>query len=188
MATATAAKPAAESIGGGVAFAPIGTTLPTAANASLAAGFKNVGLISVDGVTRSIDTDSQVVNAWGGAVAAVLSGAKTETFQFKVIEAYNVDLLNIVFGEASGTLETGIAVESNSAQQTPHSWCITMLEVNGNGHRIVIPKGVITEIGEIVYVDNDVTGYEITVTAIGDEDGVTAYDYYAKAASGSGSN
>lgn len=188
MATATAAKPAAESIGGGVAFAPIGTSLPTAANTALAAGFKNAGLISTDGVTRGIGTDSQVVNAWGGAVAAVLSGAKTETFKFKVIEAYNVDLLNIVFGEASGTLETGIEVESNSAQQVPHSWCITMLEVNGNGHRLVIPKAVITEIGEIVYVDNDVTGYEITLTAIGDENGVTAHDYYAKAASGSGSN
>ena len=187
MATATAAKPAGESISGGIAFATVGTTLPTAANTALAAGFKNVGYVSDEGVTRAIEVDSQVINAWGGAVAAVLSGAKTETFQFKVIEAYNADFLGMVFGSASGALETGITVTSNSAQQDPHSWVITMLEVDGNGHRIVIPKGIITEIGDIVYVDNDVTGYEVTITAIGDSDGVTAYDYYAKA-SGSGSN
>lgn len=182
---ATAAKPAAESIGGGIAFAPIGTTLPTTANAALAEGFKNVGYVSDDGVTRALGLDTTTINAWGGAVAAVLSGAKTETFQFRVINAYEADFLAMVFGSASGTLDTGLTVESNSFQQEAHEWVITMLEVDGNGHRIVVPNGVITEIGDITYVDNDVVGYEVTITAIGDEDGVTAYDYYAKAASGS---
>lgn len=186
MAKATAAKPAAVSIGGGIAFAPAGTTPPNAANTALASAFINVGFVSTDGVTRNISVDSQVVNAWGGAVAAVLSGAKTETFKFKVIEAYNTDLLKMIYGNATGTLDSGITVTSNSFAQEEHVWVVTMLEVDGNGHRIVIPKGIITEIGDIVYVDNDVTGYEITITAMGDENGVTAYDYYAKAASGSG--
>jgi hypothetical protein len=185
---ATAAKPAAESIGGGIAFAPIGTTLPTAANTQLAAGFKNAGYISNAGVTRAIGIGSTTINAWGGAVAAVLSGSKTETFKFRVINAYEADFLKMVFGDAAGSLDTGLTVTSNSAQQEAHAWVITMLEVEGNGHRIVVPNGIITEIGEIVYVDNDVVGYEITITAIGNDNGDTAYDYYAKAASGSGSN
>lgn len=183
---ATAAKPAETEIGGGIAFAPSGTSLPESANEALDSSFVNVGYVSTDGVTRSIGLDSTTVNAWGGAVAAVLSGTKTETFKFKVIEAYNVDLLGMVFGKATGTLDTGITVESNSLPQDEHEWVITMLETDSNGHRVVIPRGVITEIGDVVYVDNDVTGYELTLTAMADDDGNTAYDYYAAGTSSSG--
>lgn len=179
MSKATAAKPAAEAIGGGIAFAPTGTTLPTTAVAALNSAFENVGYVSTDGVTRSIGLNSQTVNAWGGAVAAVLSAEKTETYKFKVIEAYNVPLLAMVFGKATGTLETGISVESNSLPQDEHAWVVTMLETDGNAHRIVIPKGVITAIGDVQYVDNNVTGYELTLTAVADQLGNTAYDYYA---------
>ena len=185
---ATAAKPAASSIGGGIAFAAAGSTLPTTANAALDSAFTNVGFVSTDGVKRNIALDSNIIKAWGGAVAAALSSGKTETFKFKVIEAYNVPLLAMVLGSASGTLESGITADSNGHAQEAHAWVVTMLETNGNGHRIVIPKGVITEIGEIDYVDNDVTGYELTITAIGDSNGVTAHDYYAgPTGSGSGS-
>lgn len=179
MAIATSAKPAAAAIGGGIAFAPAGTTKPTAANTALDSAFTNVGYVSDGGVTRGIALGSNNVKEWGGTVAAALSTDKTETFQFKVIEAYNVELMSMVFGKANGTLETGITVESNNFAQDEHVWVITMLEVNGNGHRIVIPRGVITGIGNIVYVNTDVVGYDLTITAIADDTGTAVYEYYA---------
>jgi hypothetical protein len=39
----------------------------------------------------------------------------------------------------------------------------------------VIPEGVLTDVGDIVYVDNDIVGFELTITAIADSTGTTAY-------------
>lgn len=183
MSKATAAKPAASSIGGGIAFAATSATAPTAANTALGSGFTNVGFVSQEGVRRNIALDSNVIKAWGGAVAYAAAGRKTETVRFKVIEAYGVDFLAMVMGEASGTLASGITVKSTDAPQGMHMWVITMLETEDTGHRIVIPKGVITNIAEITYADNDVTGYEVTITAVADDSGTTVYEYYAEAAS-----
>lgn len=180
MALVSATKPASSTIGGGVAFAAGGTTLPTSATAALAAAFKNFGYISTDGVRRSIDITSETIKAWGGDVVAVLNNEKVETFTFKILEVDNVDALALIFGTASGALNTGITVQSKFPENTENVYAITMALKDGYVERLVIPKGVITSIGEISYVDNDVTGVEITVTALADSTGVTCYDYIAK--------
>ena len=46
--------------------------------------------------------------------------------------------------------------------------------------RIVIPRGAVTEVGEIKYAENDAIGYEITITAMADSNGNKAIDYIAQ--------
>lgn len=174
MSEITAAKPA---VGGGIWTAPAGSTLPTNASTALDAAFKSLGAVSDAGVTRSMSKESTVVNAWGGQVVAVLNAKKTETFKFKLLEADNIDALGLAYGEATGTLATGITVKSTGAQPDPQSYVIETILANDVHQRVVIPAGIVTAVGDVVYVDNDVIGFDLTITAIADDDDVTAYEY-----------
>ena len=51
-----------------------------------------------------------------------------------------------------------------------------MILRNGALKRIVIPDGKISEIGDVTYKDDEVTGYELTITGLS-LDGVTHYEY-----------
>lgn len=174
MAKASAAKPG---VGGGIWTAPKGSTLPTDASTALDTTFKSLGYVSDAGVQRNISRNSNVIHAWGGDPVAVLSNNKVETFKFKLIEPSNVDVLGLTFGEAAGDITAGITVKSKADISTPRAFCISTIMADDVHQRIVIPEGVLTDIGEIVYVDNDVVGFDLTITAMADADGNTAYEY-----------
>ena len=170
----SAAKPG---VGGAIWTAPAGTTLPTDASTALNEAFASLGYVSEEGVKRNIGRDSTVIHAWGGDPVAVLSTKKTETFKWKLIEATNIDVLGLTFGEATGTLAEGITVKSKADISTPRSFVVSTILADNVHQRMVIPSGVVTDIGEISYVDNAVIGFELTITAIADADGNTAYEY-----------
>lgn len=175
----TAAKPKA-GVGGGISVAPLATALPTSAVAALNEAFKAMGYVSDEGVTRAVEIDRDVIKAWGGDVVLVLDNGKTETFRFSMLDAHNIDVLKLANGDDNvegASLAAGIAVKSNNAERVGHAFVIDMIESGNTLHRIVIPNGVVTELEEINYVDNDALAYGMTITAIADSAGNTAYEY-----------
>ena len=180
----TAVKP---KIGGAISTAPLGTTLPTSATAELAAAFENLGYVSDSGLVRSVDMDSNNVKAWGGDVVLVLDNGKTETFKFSMLNVTNIAVLKIAHGDdnVSGTaLASGIAITSNNKERVGHAFVIDMIEKGSTLHRIVIPNGVVTDMDDISYVDNDALAYGVTITAIADDSGNTCYEYLKADVSG----
>lgn len=177
---------------GAVWRAPKGTTLPATVDATLDAAFKCLGYCSEDGYTQSTSISTENLKAWGGDIVDTPQTEKIETHKFKAIESLNVDVLKAAYGDdnVSGTAATGITVRHNANDQKACVYVVDMLLRDGGKQRTVIPNAKLTNLGDVVYKDNEATGYEMTFTALaggfaaGDND--VSKDYKKQASTGSG--
>jgi len=160
--------------GGAIWKAPLNTTLPTDATTALGNAFTCLGYISDEGVTNNNSPESDAIRAWGGDQVLTIQSEKPDTFQFTMIESKNLDVLKAVYGDAnvSGTLADGATIRANSTEAEAYVWVIETI-LGTTLSRIVIPNGKVSEIGEIVYRDDEAVGYNITVTALPGADGDT---------------
>ena len=175
-------------IGGAIYVAPTGTELPTDATTALGSAFTTLGYISEDGLTNNNSPSGDTVKAWGGDPVLVFNAGKEDTFSWSMIEALNIDVLKMVYGDSNvtGTLSAGITVTANKQDVPAKSFVIEMIMREGAIKRIVIPSGLLTEVGEISYTDSSAVGYEVTITAQDDASGNTHYEYIKRTASANG--
>lgn len=174
----TAAKPGAS---GAIYRAAKTETAPTSADSTLdPTKFTCLGYISEDGITNSNARESDSFKAWGGDTVLTNQTSYTDTFNFKLLEVLNADVLGTVFGETNVTgssLATGISVQANSKELTEYMWVIDMIMRDDTLNRIVIPAGKISEVGDTTYAGSDLVAYDVTVTAFPDTSGNTHYEY-----------
>lgn len=175
VANVTTGKP---KVAGAVFAAPLGTALPTDATSTLNAAFKELGYVSEDGVTNNNSPETENVKAWGCDTVLVLQTEKTDEWTLTLIEALNPEVLKTVYGDANVTEGTGtITVNAATAQLADKVYVIEMSMKGGALKRVVIPTGSISELGEVVYKDDEAVGYELTITALPNASGVTHYEY-----------
>lgn len=166
-------------VSGAVFRAPLGSTLPTDAAAALDDAFVAMGYVSEDGLTNDSSVESDNVKAWGGNIVLATQTDREDNFHFTCIESMNLEVLKAFYGDdnVTGTLTEGIAITANTKELGAHSWVFDMVLRGGGVKRIVVPNGMISETGEVVYVDDDPIGYEMTITAMPDGSGNTHYEY-----------
>ena len=170
-------------IGGAIWRAPVGgAIIPTSATATLGVGFVCMGYVSSDGFKNNNSKEHTEIKAWGGDVVAVPMTNHSDTFTGTFIESSNTEVLKAAHGanNVSGTLENGISVSVNGEDDTEYIYVIDMLLRGATRKRIVIPCGMITEVGEISYKDDDVIGYPLTITGLPDAVENTHYEYIQK--------
>lgn len=181
VANVSAGKP---KIAGAISVGATSLTLPTTATSTLPDGFENLGYCSDEGLTNSSERNTEDIKAWGGDIVLSIQDEKTDTFSTVLIESLNIAVLKAYFGDSNvtGTLADGITITANGNELPEKAWVIDMIMRNGALKRIVIPNGKVTSTEDITYVDNEVVGYGITITAFPDASGNTHYEYI-KAAS-----
>ena len=142
------------------------------------------GLVGEDGVTNENSPETDSKKAWGGDIVLKLQTEKPDTFTFKLISSLDLDVLKAVYGDGnvSGTLADGITVTATGEELPEKQWVIDMVMRDNAVKRIYIPSGSISEIGEIVYKDDEEVGYELTIMAMPGSDGATHKEFIKRAA------
>jgi len=168
-------------VGGAIYRAPITNTLllPTDASTALDAAFKNLGFISADGVTNSSGGSASNIKAWGGETVYTTHSDSADTFKFLAIEALNTEVLKAFYGDnnVTGALPTGITIDVNDDDPENFAWVIDMVLRDNVLKRVVLPNAAVTVRGDVVYRDNEIIGYPITLTAYPDSSGDTHHEY-----------
>lgn len=173
------------SVSGGIWIADAGTTPPSDAVTALGADYTALGYVSEDGLVNSNSPESDTGKAWGGDIVITYQTEKPDTFQFTLIGAKDIDVLEAVYGSAnvSGSLATGITVTANATEAEEHVWVFEVVMRDNTYKRIVVPAGKVTEVGDITYTDDAIVGYELTVQAFPDDTSSTHYEYIIESAS-----
>lgn len=154
-------------------------TAPTNATAALDVDFQHVGAISSDGLTESTSQDHTDIFIWqNNALARRVQGEYTKTFTFAAAET---SLLNLGL-QFPGSTVTPTTEGASVAEKPPGSdiraWVLQGLDGATRAQRIYIPKGEITERGDVVWNSTNITVYEWTLSCYVDDAGVVAYRYY----------
>lgn len=166
-------------VSGAVHWAPLGTTLPTSATAALNGAFVELGYVSEDGLTNNNSPESDTVKAWGGDTVLNLQTDRPDTFAFTLIESLNEDVLKTIYGASNVTADGdgNLTIKATAEEMTSGAWVFDMIVKGGRAKRIVVPNGTISELGEIVYKDDEAIGYNVTITDVPDNTGVYHYEY-----------
>lgn len=169
--------------GGAVFVAPAGTTLPTDATTALNEAFQCLGFISEDGSEQEISDDNQDFKAWGGDKVLVMNTSHEEQQHMTFIEQ-NLQVLKQVYGadNVTGSWEAGISVKHNANDKAEYVYAIETVLGKTRVNRLVIPRGKVIEIGNIVRKDDTLFGYETTIDCLADSQGNNAYEYFAQVA------
>jgi hypothetical protein len=145
-------------------------------------GTINYGYISDSGITVSTDRSTKKIEAFqNAATVRVTAGAASATYKLTLLQNTK-EARELYFGSE----EVNGHIAWNAAKMTRGHFVFDYLdsEYEGDGEGFLygrhdIPRGQITEVGDLVFKNGEAIGFEVTVTAYPDENGVVAHVYTA---------
>ena len=159
--------------------APKGTTLPTNAKTPIGDDFKGLGYVNEDGLTQTTDSEAEDLKDWAGRVIKKAPGSFSETYAVAFMQS-RAEVLKVYYGDANVTDDGkgGITVKHNGAFSEERVFVFETLITDTLIERTVIPRGSIQERDDIERTSESAMVYPVTITALADADGNTAYTYY----------
>ena len=157
---------------GGVRYARGLTTFPTDASSALAETVLDAGYVSEDGLVETVDASDDKIKAWGGDIVKIVRTEHSVSYTFTLIESKNADALKLLFGEENVTVSGGKITFNKTATMIPRASFIFDMRDGKEDIRILVKDGQPSISGDVNFTDGDAIGYEVTVEAFPDADGV----------------
>ena len=159
----------AVAVTGSVFRAPLATAAPTTQATALNVAFVELGYIGEDGVTLTMPGtgDSNPIKVWqnGATVRTVRSASEdVPSFSFVALETNKTVVESWAGVTVTQTVTEGSFVANSAATRTHYSWVIDVVD-GSELERVYIPDGVVVEVGDRVYANQEPIGYEITIQA-----------------------
>ena len=151
---------------GTVSISPVGTPGPVDANTAIATVdplWLDLGLITEDGVSETRDRSTNTLRAWQNS--AVMREVVTEadlSFGLTLAETKK-ETVELYYGNAVVALSGGVPIVPTKTGGR-HAFVIDA--VDGTEFiRTYVPSGEVLEVGEMVYQNGELIGYEVTIKA-----------------------
>lgn len=151
---------------GTVSYAPVATAAPTDAVAALDPAYKDVGYISDDGVTETIDQSNTNITAWQGAtVVRTVVTESSITVTCTMIET-NDNSVSLYYADTVDTSDG--SVEIDPSETGGRRRFVFDYVDGGKLSRLFLPQGEVTSRGDVQWASGNAVGYQVTVTGYPD--------------------
>lgn len=156
----------AVAVTGAVSVGTVGAAAPTG-TASALTGFTDLGYVGEDGVTEANPSagEAQKIKAWqNGATVRTIRAASEDnpTWTFVMIET-KVETVETFYGTTvTQTATEGSFVIDSQALRGRFPYVLDVVD-GSELERVYIPEGEVVEVGDKVYANGEVIGYEVTI-------------------------
>jgi hypothetical protein len=165
---------------GGGWVSPVGTAALSSPLSQPPAPWQPLGAISDDGLTYGFDEDSQEFTPWGLSSPFRTQITKSvRTFGLTVWETSRVAVQSLQYRLDAGDLEPdgeGLTKYAETASPVPDRRAFWFLVIDGGAYKgFYVPQGEINDRSDVSFKQDEVSGYEWTITTYPDEAGNTVY-------------
>lgn len=166
---------------GGGWVADVGTTAPDSPLTQPLAPWAPLGAISDDGLVYGFDEDSQEFTPWGQTSPFRTQVTKSvRTFKLTLWETARVAVQSIMYRIPAADLApdstSGLTTFAETASPSPdrRGWWFAVFD-GDTARGFYVPEGEISDRSDVTFKQDEMSGYEITITAYPDAAGNTVY-------------
>lgn len=147
--------------------APAGTALPTDISTAPGTGWTEVGDVSADGITLTLDKSNETLRNWANEVKRVILTEHTESISAPIMDTTE-EVFETIFGSANVTTASGKTSVNLSAGSLPAEEAYLFLMKDGDDLiGIGCTNGQITSIDDVTFAPGEAITWTPTITAIG---------------------
>jgi len=165
---------------GGGWVSPVGSTAPDSPLTQPLTPWEPLGAISDDGLVYGFDEDSEEFTPWGlTSPFRTMITKSVRTFQVTLWETSRVAVQSVMYRIDAADLTPdgeGLTSFAETASPVPDRRAWWFLVMDGDTSKgFYVPQGEVSDRSDVTFKQDEMSGYEITVTAYPDAAGNTVY-------------